>query len=177
MASSWNQPYLSQITHENGLASIPTRTSWSSTPVNLPHDGCFAEDPVLFLHTDPATNTTRFKCIFHTFGEGANDGDGCNHGNWHPYTGGYAEAVLPGDGLDALLGEWKYNFSEPAYGGTANVEDGRRITFHKRERPKVALDQSGAPIAIVNAVSPESASGAKFPGWTYTFAQEILGFH
>ena len=33
------------------------------------------------------------------------DGDGCNHGNWHAYTGGYAEAVATGDSLEALLGE------------------------------------------------------------------------
>ena len=83
VASSWDKPYVSMLTHENGLASIPTRTSNASTPVHLPHDGCFAEDPVLFLHTDSATNVTRFKLLFHTFGEGANDGDGCNHGDWH----------------------------------------------------------------------------------------------
>ena len=38
---------------------------------------------MLFLHTDSARNVTRFKLLFHTFGEGANDGDGCNHGDWH----------------------------------------------------------------------------------------------
>ena len=174
VAESWDAPYLSQLTHANGLASIPTRTSWSSTPIDLPHDGCFAEDPVIFLHTDSASNVTRFKCIFHTFGEGANDGDGCNHGDWHPYTGGYAEAVNTGDSLDALLGEWSYNFSEPAYSGTVSLEDGKAITYHKRERPKVALDESGVPVAVVNAVTAQS--GAKFSGWTYTFAQRILGF-
>merc|ERR1712166_27234 len=178
VAQSWNQPYLSQLTHINGLASIPTRTTASSTPVQLPHDGCFAEDPVLFLHTDPTTNVTRFKCIFHTFGEGANDGDGCNHGNWHDYTGGYAEAVTPGDGLDALLGEWAYNFSQPAYGGTVSFEDGKQIAYSKRERPKVALDESGVPVAVVNAVTGNYFPGGKdpFPGWTYTLAQKILGF-
>merc|ERR1712166_835687 len=134
---------------------------------------CFTEAPVLFLHTDPTTNVTRFKCIFHTFGEGANDGDGCNHGNWHDYTGGYAEAVTPGDGLDALLGEWAYNFSQPAYGGTVSFEDGKQIAYGKRERPKVALDESGVPVAVVNAVS---GGGGQFPGWTFTLAQEILEF-
>ena len=176
VAQSWGAQYVSQITNENGLASIPTRTSWSSTPVHLPHDGCFAEDPVLFLHTDPATNVTRFKCLFHTYGEGANDGDGCNHGDWHDYTGGYAEAVMAGDGLDALLGEWAYNFSEPAYTGTATFEDGHKIAYHKRERPKVVLEESGVPVAVVNAVTTEGSSGAKFNGWTYTLAQKILGF-
>ena len=132
---------------------------------------------MLFLHTDPATNTTRFKCIFHTFGEGANDGDGCNHGDWHPYTGGYAEAVTLGDSLEALLGEWSYNFSEPAYGGTVTFEDGKTIAYHKRERPKVVLDEDSLPVAVVNAVTAESGSGAKFSGWTYTLAQKILAFH
>ena len=174
VAKSWDQPYVSQITHVNGLAGIPTRTTLNSTPVHLPRDGCFAEDPVLFLHTDPATNVTRFKCIFHTFGEGANGGDGCNHGNWHDYTGGYAEAVTPGGGLDALLGEWAYNFSEPAYGGTVTFEDGTKIAYSKRERPKVALDGSGVPVAVVNAV--HGGSETPFSGWTYTVAQKISGF-
>jgi hypothetical protein len=179
VAKSWNQPYLSQITHQNGLASIPTRTSWSSTPVHLPHDGCFAEDPVLFLQTDAATNVTRFKCIFHTYGEGTHgsDGDGCNHGNWHAYTGGYAEAVATGDSLEALLGEWSYNFSEPAYGGTVSFEDGKRIAYSKRERPKVVLDEGGVPVAVVNAVTAGSGSGAKFSGWTFTLSGPARGVY
>merc|ERR1719453_1484101 len=105
--------------------------------------------------------------IFHTFGEGANDGNGCNHGDWHPYTGGYAEAVTAGDSIEALLGEWQYDFFQPAYGGTVTFADGKQFAYHKRERPKVVLDETGAPVAVVNAVTADSGGG-KFSGWTYT---------
>jgi len=82
--------------------------------------------------------------------------------------------VTAGDSLAALLGEWRYDFFQPAYGGTVAFADGQKIAFHKRERPKVALDERGTPVAVVNAVT--AASGAKFPGWTYTLAQSILDF-
>ena len=82
--------------------------------------------------------------------------------------------MTAGDSLAALLGEWRYDFFQPAYGGTVDFTDGQKIAFHKRERPKVALDERGTPVAVVNAVT--AASGAKFPGWTYTLAQRILDF-
>ena len=82
--------------------------------------------------------------------------------------------MTAGDSLGALLGEWRYDFFQPAYGGTVAFTDGQKIAFHKRERPKVALDERGTPVAVVNAVT--AASGAKFPGWTYTLAQRILDF-
>ena len=82
--------------------------------------------------------------------------------------------MTAGDSLAALLGEWRYDFFQPAYGGTVAFTDGQKIAFHKRERPKVALDERGTPVAVVNAVT--AASGAKFPGWTYTLAQRILDF-
>ena len=82
--------------------------------------------------------------------------------------------MTAGDSLAALLGEWRYDFFQPAYGGTVAFTDGQKIAFHKRERPKVALDEGGTPVAVVNAVT--AASGAKFPGWTYTLAQRILDF-
>ena len=132
-----------------------------------------------FTRTRPRTSRVS-SFIFHTFGEGANDGDGYNHGDWHPYTGGYAEAVTVGDSLDALLGEWSYNFSSPAYGGTVSFDDGQKITYHKRERPEVALDESGVPVAVVNAVTANFPRGGhssgKFEGWTYTLTQKIIGF-
>ena len=53
-------------------------------------------------------------------------------------------------------------------------EDGKKVMYHKRERPKVALDASGVPVVVVNAVT--AASGGDFEGWTYTLAQKILGF-
>ena len=82
--------------------------------------------------------------------------------------------MTAGDSLGALLGEWDYNFFQPAYGGTVTFTDGKKTTFHKRERPKVALDERGTPVAVVNAVT--AASGARSPGWTYTLAQSILDF-
>ena len=51
--------------------------------------------------------------------------------------------MTAGDSLGALLGEWRYDFFQPAYGGTVAFTDGQKIAFHKRERPKVALDERG----------------------------------
>ena len=64
VADSWDKPYLSQLTHENGLASIPTRTSWSSTPVKLPHDGCFAA--LLGVSRFETRLVRKFACLHRT---------------------------------------------------------------------------------------------------------------
>ena len=55
VAKSWDQPYVSHLTHVNGLAGIPTRTTMNSTPVHLPNDGNRSElNPSLLRGTTPS---------------------------------------------------------------------------------------------------------------------------
>lgn len=67
-------------------------------------------------------------------------------------------------------GPWVFR-DEPAYTKTVDLADGSQKVLVQRERPQLWFDeQTGEPSILYTGVAPP---GAKFYGYTYTFAQRI----
>jgi len=113
----------------------PVSGDWHKTTITWKQDGKTGSpactDP--FLWRDQQAN---FHSVFH-----------CR--NWYPGPGGDAGGhAFSADGLHWNLAP------EPAWNLTVEHTDGTNTTFFHRERPYVYIDpQTGAPAALINAVS------------------------
>ena len=95
----------------------------------------------------------KYKLLFHQYA-------GCTDG---ATVGGYAESATAD-----FFGNWIYDYSFTGYSMNAvPFVDGSNISFHRRERPKVYLE-NGVAKYLYNGVSPPGAGNNVF-----TFVQEI----
>ena len=107
------------------------------------------EDPTIWFDR----KAQKYKLLFHQYA-------GCTDG---ATVGGYAESATAD-----FFGDWSYDYSLTGYSmNDVPFVDGSNISFHRRERPKVYLE-NGVAKYLYNGVSPPGAGNNVF-----TFVQEI----
>ena len=145
-----------------GCRGLPEhKPDWG--PANVTRDGCMPfiatqpncskplnyEDPTIWFDS----KAQKYKLLFHQYA-------GCTDGST---VGGYAESATAD-----FFGNWIYDYSFTGYSMNAvPFVDGSNISFHRRERPKVYLE-NGVAKYLYNGVSPPGAGNNVF-----TFVQEI----
>jgi len=127
--------------HNNAGFTVSTAPHWKGpyTPAKL----VFSKDPVYNLE-DPFIwfdqSVQKWKVLFHQY----NSTDPAHQIR----VGGYAVSSTTD-----LFGEWLLQSNEtPAYNITVNFQDGSKIDYNRRERPKLLLNTDGTPAVLYTGV-------------------------